>query len=135
MIQRNSGQHGAVQQRREVMMKVQHSGHRPEWHVMQHPSEEEPLAGVRYLTSLLEHNSVVDATSLFAHGSVNVKSHKYYEEDYVTPPNDRISEQVYPLIVSGEELSLKVKITIKVNGNKFQDTKRYNNTIDNLPYN
>jgi len=75
---------------------------------MQNPPEKEPLAGVRYLTSLLEHDSIVDTASLFAHGSVDVKNHKYCEEDYVAPPNNRIAEQVYPLIISRKELSLKM---------------------------
>jgi len=34
VIQRDPAQHGAVQQSREVMMKVQHSGHRPERRIM-----------------------------------------------------------------------------------------------------
>lgn len=109
VIQRNPGQHGTVQQRRKVMMEVQHPGHRPERYIMQDPSEEEPLAGVRYLAALLEDDGVFDAAPLLAHGRVNVKNHEYREEDYVSPPNDGIAEQVYPLIVPGEELPLQIK--------------------------
>lgn len=111
MIQYNPSQHGTVQQRREVMMEVQHSGHRPEWYIMQDPSEEEPLAGVCYLAALLKDNGVVDAAPLFAHGCVNVKNNEYCKKDYVSPPNDGITEQVYSLIVSGEELPLKIRIS------------------------
>lgn len=109
VIQRNPGQHGIVQQCREVMMKVQDPGHRPERRVMQDPSEKEPLAGVRYLAALLEEDGVVDAASLLAHGRVNVKYHEYREEDYVCPPNHGVAEQVYPLIVPGEELPLQIE--------------------------
>lgn len=70
-------------------MKVQHSGHRPKRRVMQNPSEEEPLASMRYL---LVHDGVVDTAPLLAHGSVDVKNYKDYEEDYVSPPNDGIAE-------------------------------------------
>lgn len=92
MVQRNPGKHGAVQQRREVMMKVQYPGHRPKRRVMQDPPEEEPLAGVRYFAPLLEHNSIIDTTPLLAYGSMDVKDYKDYEEDYVSPPNNGIAE-------------------------------------------
>lgn len=59
---------------------------------MQDPPEEKPLAGMRYFAPLLEHDSIVDTAPLLAHGSVDVKNYKYYEEDYVPPPNDRITE-------------------------------------------
>lgn len=74
------------------MMKVQHPGHRPERCVMQDPSEEEPLAGVRYFAALLEYDGVFDTAPLLPHRSVYVKDHEYYKEDYVPPPNDRIAE-------------------------------------------
>lgn len=94
------------------MMKIQYPGHRPERYIMQDPSEEEPLSSVRYFAPLLEHDGVVNAAPLFAHGSVDVKNYKYYEKDYVTPPNDGIAEQIYPLIIPGEELSLQKKIRV-----------------------
>lgn len=49
------------------MMEVQHPGHCPERRVMQDPSEEKPLAGMRNLAALLEDNGIVDAAPLFAH--------------------------------------------------------------------
>jgi len=73
-------------------MEVQHSGHRPERRIMQEPSEKEPLASVRYLAPLLEYDGIINTTSLLAHGSMDVKNCKYYEEDYISPPNDRIAE-------------------------------------------
>lgn len=76
---------------------------------MQDPSEKEPLASVRYLAALLENDGVVDTASLFAHGRVNIKNHEYRKKDYVSPPNNGVTEQVYPLIVSGEELPLQIK--------------------------
>jgi hypothetical protein len=88
------------------MMKIQYPSHRPERHIMQDPSEEEPPASVHYFTSPVEHDGVVDATPLLAHGSVDVKNYKYYKEDYVSPPNDGIPEQIYSLIVPREELPL-----------------------------
>lgn len=59
---------------------------------MQDPSEEEPLAGVRYFAALFEHDDVIDTAPLLSHGSVYVKDPEYYEEDYVPPPNDGIAE-------------------------------------------
>lgn len=87
-------------------MEVQHPGHCPERRVMQDPSEEKPLAGMRNLAALFENDGVVDAAPLFAHWRVNVKNHEYREKDYVSPPNDGIAEQIYSLIVSREELPL-----------------------------
>lgn len=109
VIQCHPSQHGAVKQRWKVMMKIQHARHRPERRVMEDPSDEKPYAGVLYFTSLLEHDNVVDASPLLAHGSVDIKNHIYHKEDYVPPPNHRIAEQIYSLIVSGEELPLRMR--------------------------
>lgn len=125
MIHRDPGQHGAVQQRREVMMEVQDPGHRPEGRVMQDPPEEQPLAGVCYPPSSRNVGVVAVAAPLLAHRRVHVENHVYHEEDHVAPPDDGIAQQVYPLIVAREELPLKSKAL-------RQDSFRASNSDDLL---
>jgi len=92
VIQCDPAQHGAVQQGWEVMMKVQHSGHRPERRIMQDPAKKEPLASMRYSLSPLDVNSTVAITApLFAHACMHIESYEYHEKDYVAPPDDGIA--------------------------------------------
>lgn len=105
-IQRNAGQHGAVQECGEVVMKVENTSHGPEGRVMEKPSDKEPTSGVLQFSSLSRDRRIVLAASLLPHGNVEIHDREVQEERYVSPPYYRIAEQIYAIIVSREKLSL-----------------------------
>lgn len=55
----------------------------------------------------LTHQFRLDVTSLSSNAFHRVNDRKERQEDQITPPYDRIAQQIYPVRRSGKELTLK----------------------------
>ena len=99
VVEDDSGEHAAEEESGIVVVDVEDSTHGPEWNVVETPAEEEPGAGHQSCLSLSSKIWSLGHAALSLETGVAVHEEEEEEEDNVAPPDDRVSEQEYPLLV------------------------------------